>query len=92
MTFAELKAIEVDKFSEENKSIVRVLIQNVQDTISDLRAKVKAKLDTQSSLKLEKEYNYYKLKKVLAEQAENEIKIRCAALTERVSDIPSEKS
>ena len=62
MTFGELKAIEIDKFSEENKSIVRVLSQNVQDTISDLRAKVKAKSDTQGSLKLEKEYDYYKLK------------------------------
>ena len=30
--------------------------------------------------------------KVLAEQAENEIKIRCAGLTERVSDNPSEMS
>ena len=92
MTFGELKAIEVDKFSEENKSIVRVLSQNVQDTISDLRAKVKAKLDTQGSLKSEKEYNDCKLKKVLAEQAEDEIKIRCAGLTERVSDNPSEMS
>ena len=36
MTFGELKAIEVDKFSEGNKSIVRVLSQKVQDTISDL--------------------------------------------------------
>ena len=64
----------------------------MQDTISDLRAKVKAKLDTQGSLKLEKEYNDYKLKKVLAEQAENEIKmkLKCAGLIERVSDNQSE--